>query len=370
MLYSATLLSELAAKVQHVGGKEARWLHQVPDSEGGRVDMQLSVQMSACLWIPVMIVEVGLNRRSGEKHAQASAYSINVSGQLGSGGVLLMVELVLSPTDVQGQLGWMVVTGCHAEGRLLGRALLWEGPFSAESMDALVCACDLVAQHNTTGTAGAWQVVNPNVSISGERVFKLYDYRHRSVAEDQRRNHELSVRLIPGCTTLLSAPDLCIISYPLIARDDTLSVRHVRSLIKVVIDLHQENIVHGDIRASNVIFSQGRAHLIDFDFAGAPGERKYPKGFNTQINDGARARDASADRPLAKEHDWFAVAALMKRFIIDKATQSDWAKACRAVDDFKAMTAMDALSKHDDVQLTFKPVAESEEDGTGSPPRQ
>ena len=155
MLYSATLISELAAKVQHVGGKEARWLHQVPDSVGGRVDMQLSVQMSACLWIPVMIVEVGLNRRSGKKHAQASAYSINVSGQLGSGGVLLMVELVLSPTDVQGQLGWMVVTGCHAEGRLLGRALLWEGPFSAESMDALVCARDLVAQHNTTGTAGA-----------------------------------------------------------------------------------------------------------------------------------------------------------------------------------------------------------------------
>jgi serine/threonine protein kinase len=55
-------------------------------------------------------------------------------------------------------------------------------------------------------------------------------------------------------------------------------------------DVCHENIVHRDLRASNIIFHDDKkgATIIDFDLAGENGKKTYPKGFNTKIN-GARA---------------------------------------------------------------------------------
>ncbi|KAI6022555.1 hypothetical protein EDC04DRAFT_2900835 [Pisolithus marmoratus] len=49
-------------------------------------------------------------------------------------------------------------------------------------------------------------------------------------------------------------------------------------LWKLVESCHTEGLVHGDLRAPNIICDQNRVMLIDFDWAGKEGEVSYPHG--------------------------------------------------------------------------------------------
>jgi len=46
--------------------------------------------------------------------------------------------------------------------------------------------------------------------------------------------------------------------------------------------LHEKNLVFGDLREPNVLFSGGKVFLIDFDWAGKEGEARYPRRLLSQ----------------------------------------------------------------------------------------
>lgn len=57
-----------------------------------------------------------------------------------------------------------------------------------------------------------------------------------------------------------------------------------REQVKSAINLlHAEGLVFGDLRPPNVLFSQGKIFLIDFDWAGKFGEVRYPRGLSEKV---------------------------------------------------------------------------------------
>ena len=60
-------------------------------------------------------------------------------------------------------------------------------------------------------------------------------------------------------------------------------LNHIDSALDWIAELHKRELVHGDIREGNVLFSctSGKPYLINFDFADKCGE-PYPNGFNGQ----------------------------------------------------------------------------------------
>lgn len=376
-LSSATLCASLAALRPMVGGQSARWLHQVPERAGGEVDIQLCVvsRDDPRVWAPVMVMEVGRSRAKDGKHTQASAYAINVSTQLVHiTDVFLLAELVLHPTGSSGAFAWLTLTGCHlGSERRLARVPLWNGPLSAASFVHLLRACDMVAAWNTREDPGVapWRRLNANVAISGGRVYKVFDYRGRKVPEEERRQAALSLRWIPCCEVEVECDDCVVISYPrLEGNHKPTSVGHFSTLIEHVRGLHERGVIHGDIRASNVIFGPGQAaRLIDFDLAG-DGDRRYPSGFNHDIEDGTRHRGATAGRCLDFMHDCAALAGLME--MVELCPKCAWWEDARtAVEEGDLGGALRLLEAHRDASLTFGQGAEAqaESKGTGSPER-
>ena len=369
-LYSGALCSTFAARCGSVGEQEARWLHRIPERSKGEVDVQLCVICGATTWLPVMVMEVGLREQKNKKHTQASAYAINVSSQLGLNDVLLLAELVIHPSDANEDLAWLTVTGCHvvAADRKLARVLLWNGPLTAQSCERLLQACDVVAKWNMQAHSPPWQCINVNVACSSSDVFKAFDYRGREVAKDARRKADLSVQFIPDCEAIVDCDDLVVISYPrLTGGHIPCTVGHFAHLIESISHLHADGVIHGDIRASNIIFGeQGSATLIDFDFSGYT-TCTYPKGFNRDIEDGKRARGARPESKLEFQHDWFALDALMGMAQVPDT--SLWNNARSLVSEGNLNGALVLLDSHYDIQLSFSLKSAMETKGTGSPPR-
>ena len=75
-----------------------------------------------------------------------------------------------------------------------------------------------------------------------------------------------------------------------------------RAQIEVmVIKLRESDQVFGDLRPSNVVFSDGKAYLVDFDWAGKHGEAFYPTELGTGTTDRCKGRDLGV---IEKEHDF------------------------------------------------------------------
>jgi hypothetical protein len=95
-------------------------------------------------------------------------------------------------------------------------------------------------------------------------------------------------------------------SSPEFASESELVVVKIREIVQ---RLHENNLVHGDIRNTNILVdretltSKGRCvvHLLDFDWAGTEGEVRYPERVNTTS---VRRPDGVSDRePIIKAHD-------------------------------------------------------------------
>ena len=111
--------------------------------------------------------------------------------------------------------------------------------------------------------------------------------------------------------------DVNILSYPFIPGSHSPPTSaQLRAVLRSVISLHKAGYVHGDIRASNIVFcpSSGSSQLIDFDYCGEEGKARYPPFFNPIISDGKRHDGASSGALLRKEHDYFALASAFSQF--------------------------------------------------------
>ena len=70
--------------------------------------------------------------------------------------------------------------------------------------------------------------------------------------------------------------------------------------------------------------------LIDFDFPGKAGEKKYPSGFVETLSDTKRHPDARAGLPLQKSHDRFSLSKVFRFFLPrDMAKETDFNEAIK-----------------------------------------
>ena len=75
--------------------------------------------------------------------------------------------------------------------------------------------------------------------------------------------------------------------------------------IRAALDLlHSHDLVHGGIRADNIVIADGRGHLIDFDWSGKDGEARYPDSLNRKIT-WPDHPDRLASARIWKDHDEF-----------------------------------------------------------------
>jgi serine/threonine protein kinase len=109
---------------------------------------------------------------------------------------------------------------------------------------------------------------------------------------------------------------LVILSSPrLVGKHFATSVRQLLGVVEHLEKLHNEGYVHGDIRASNIIFIEEdvkngikpNGFLIDFDLGGKVGEEstKYPEGFTPTLNDGRRPVEGGSQ--ITKQDDWYSL---------------------------------------------------------------
>jgi hypothetical protein len=96
-----------------------------------------------------------------------------------------------------------------------------------------------------------WQ---QNSSLDEQFVWKVFDYRERQVPGEERRSPQFSLMFIHSCEKIVEAVDLTLIRYPRIQGSHAPStVGQWMAVIKSVQDFHAANIVHGDLRASNIL---------------------------------------------------------------------------------------------------------------------
>jgi Lipopolysaccharide kinase (Kdo/WaaP) family len=90
-------------------------------------------------------------------------------------------------------------------------------------------------------------------------------------------------------------------------------------IIDHLVAMHQQGLVHGDIRACNTVLhyddttsidDNPKGWLIDFDLGGRVGIAKYPDGYNVWLPDGLRV-DVPSGANIEKWHDWFALGQLI-----------------------------------------------------------
>jgi len=367
LFLTSILVCELQARMEMIGEWPARWEHQTLDRSGGKLDIMAYCVHNPSLWCPVLIVEADLQKK--DKQAQTLGYAVNVASQLRPGEVMLAAEVYLKVFERRLRVHGVRV----APEKKLATALLFDGDLTEKSLGALLESVDMVARANANQPR-VW-VTLKNAALGDGRVWKSFDYRGRTVAPEQRRDMALSLTEIPGCKVEVQAADFAIISYPFIAGSHRPSCAgQFVALVEQLSSLHSRNLVHGDVRASNIVFGNGTAKLIDFDFAGSAEVKKYPEGFVTDaksLGDGARHRSAQAGRGLKPEHDWFSLGTVME--LVEPENREDiarWQEVVRKLQAVEVNVAdvLEVLGAMDKTPLKLKnelPPATA----TGSPPR-
>jgi hypothetical protein len=151
-----------------------------------------------------------------------------------------------------------------------------------------------------------------------EYVYKSYDYRKRSVVANNRRlaNNYKEYGKLNGFKFEVDNDDFKVIRYDKIDGDHSpRKLRQLGVILQELLSLHLKNVVHGDIRLYNMIFSDDgiNAKLIDFDFAGMEYETYYPNGY-LEVPDGERHPLAKSYNRLYRVHDLHSFASICSMF--------------------------------------------------------
>ena len=111
--------------------------------------------------------------------------------------------------------------------------------------------------------------------------------------------------------------------------------------------LWKNNLCHGDVRLANMIFGENSSRLIDFDYCGVEGERKYPNGYNIELDDTKRHPEATPGSLLQRSHDWYSFQFILQSLSCRNQTDEDqfnrtktvlfsftnWEDVCTFMDD-------------------------------------
>jgi hypothetical protein len=200
------------------------------------------------------------------------------------------------------------------------------------------------------------------------KMYKCFDYRFVSRRYDVRDlkqrcdcEHYFKFSCLANLKCVVDwqdslQPDYClkIICYDKVEGSHVpIYIGHFVDLVKKVLELHQQGIVHGDLRFANVIFSTTKCPafaegsvpkgdiatidgnftmqttVIDYDFSGRMSEKLYPHNFNTNIgNDGMRHPQASPDICMETSHDLFSLNWMLQRYEPQDAELKDSWEYC------------------------------------------
>jgi serine/threonine protein kinase len=96
-------------------------------------------------------------------------------------------------------------------------------------------------------------------------VYKVYDSREHQTS----REPEPNFLLLENCETVIAQSRLTIIRYPFIDGSHLPSnSSQIRTAIEALLVIHNlHHYLHGDLRASNIVFSDSGSKIIDFDLA-------------------------------------------------------------------------------------------------------
>ena len=198
-------------------------------------------------------------------------------------------------------------------------------------------------------------------AAGGDCAFKLYDERPYARGHNARDGWRLNSQLTASklhATREVQGDDLLVLKYDWIhGRHDATHVKHFLSAIEGLGRFHHEdNLIHGDIRAANMIFTsppgddEPACFFIDFDFAGNE-HRRYPQNYNTELYDVERHPDAYGGALLKKEHDWYALASVMELHRHDDSEA--WADICSSVQAGSIDSAIASIARLSNTRLTF-----------------
>ena len=88
------------------------------------------------------------------------------------------------------------------------------------------------------------------------------------------------------------------------------NVKQLVGVLETLMKLHQADLVHGDVRACNIVFTPSSSHLIDFDLT-RPVDTRYHRDFNCIEEE--RHDTARSGSFMKKYHDRYALSLLLKR---------------------------------------------------------
>jgi hypothetical protein len=109
-------------------------------------------------------------------------------------------------------------------------------------------------------------------------------------------------------------------------------------IVQFLQNLHAQGLVHGDIRCFNIVFNGGEGKLIDFDFGGSIGRRRYPRGYVADLADGRRFGSRLEHIKLYDE--WYALSFCMLFCHMFRTRNSDANTRIRDIqDEFQTFTA-------------------------------
>jgi hypothetical protein len=138
--------------------------------------------------------------------------------------------------------------------------------------------------------------------------------------EQSQRRAAINLAQIPGAHLVVDTPSLKVMRYPNIegtVEPATMTPQLFLHAAQALATLHQQGIVHGDVRMYNLVVDPPtrRVQWIDFDFAIHKSERgRYPSNWNRDITDGERHPAANAEEPIEECHDVFAFLAMVKLY--------------------------------------------------------
>jgi hypothetical protein len=205
-------------------------------------------------------------------------------------------------------------------------------------------------------------------------VLKVYDYRRSSgtalpVPRADRRSpdgYKYSTLHVQRLCSWTGGVDgsLDILSYSYVKGGHRPEfIGHFISFLEKLRKLHNEEVVHGDIRFGSVVFFVERpdsnsssgggcssdskrvgARIIDFDLSGTAGKKLYVSGYNTVVSDGERHAGAKAGSPLLTQHDLHSAAWMMKQFKPeDSRLVAAYDTAAALLDQFATTSCLAAL---------------------------
>ena len=206
--------------------------------------------------------------------------------------------------------------------------------------------------------------------VLGHTVYKWYDNSFKKLASPHRDPQYFCIRALnlnPIIHKLCER--MCMLEYQHCDGQHYFSkVLHAVSLIEKLQALHERNIVHGDIRLSNLVCGAKEAWWIDLDLSGEAQKAMYPDTWNSFVEDGERHENACAGNKLEKEHDFYSLAYLLGLFkCAEGSTKWDESVNMVALGDLeKAKTTLQSMS---DAILELKEKKDLPLSATGSPPK-